>query len=214
MFSSQQHIHLSVEERSRSKSLPASPCSPKVYPKTLGESLCKGRADLPKSMENDQSNEDKLCSSENRLDVLKRQEEQYISSCESAQTVCDSLMLPDCIRITEPSKEDFGQSDMSLEITTDDSGKVTPCESAGEVFLQRPHILKGISSSRKGQSNIASFGLAFPSTGSLSSTSWTDVSEKKNSEEWGSFPFSPVFDLTCRDSGQVDGRYHFLFLLV
>ncbi|XP_018413216.1 PREDICTED: lysosomal-trafficking regulator [Nanorana parkeri] len=207
MFSSQQHIHLSVSERSRSKSLPASPsCVPKVYPKTLEGSLFKGGVDLAQSMENDKTNEDIICSSENRLDVLKRQEEQYISSCESAQTVCDSLMPPDCIRVTEPSKEEFGQSDISLEITTDDSGKVTPCESAGEVFLQRPRILKGISSSRKGQSNIASFGLAFPSSGSLSSTSWTDVSEKKNSEEWGSFPFSPVFDLTCRDSVQVDGR--------
>ncbi|CAI9531593.1 unnamed protein product [Staurois parvus] len=207
MFSSQQHIHLSVVERSRSKSLPASPsCSPKVYPKVLGGSLSKVLIDLPESTENDQSNEDKLCSNEHKLDVLKKQEEQYISSCESAQTVCDSLTLPNGIRITEPSKEDFGQSDISLEVTTDDSGKVTPCESAGEVFLQRPHILKGISPSRKGQGNIASFGLAFPSSGSLSSTSWTDVSEKKNSEEWGSFPFSPVFDLTLRDSVQVDGR--------
>lgn len=209
MFSSQQHIHLSVAERSRSKSLPASPsCSPKVYPKALGGSLSKGLTELPESMENDQSNEDQLCNSEPRLDVLKKQEEQYTSSCESAQTVCDSLMIPNGIRITEPSREDFGQSDINLEVTADESEKVTTCESAsesGEVFLQRPHVLKGISSSRKGQINIASFGLTFPSSGSLSSTSWTDVSEKKNSEEWSSFPFSPVFDLTLRDSAQVDG---------
>ncbi|KAM5163021.1 lysosomal-trafficking regulator [Mantella aurantiaca] len=204
MFSSQQHIHLSVVEKSRSKSLPASPsCSPKVYPKALGGSLSKGLVDLPESMENVQIDEDKLCSSEHRMDVLKKQEEQYISSCESAHTVCDSLMLPNCIRITEPSKEEL---EMSLEMTTDDSGKETPCESPGDIFLQRPHILKGISSSRKGHSNLSSFGLAFPSCGSLSSTSWTDVSEKKNSEEWGSFPFSPVFDLTSRDSVQVDER--------
>lgn len=215
MYSSQQHIHLSVAERSRSKSLPASPsCSPKVYPKSLGGSLSKGLTELPESMENDESNEDQLCSSEHRLDVLKKQEEQYISSCESAQTVCDSLIIPNGIRITEPSKEDFGQLDISLEITADESEKVTPCESvseSGEVFLQRPHVLKGISSSRKGQINTASIGLAFPSSGSLSSTSWTDVSEKKNSEEWSSFPFSPLFDLTLRDSAQVDGRYNFLF---
>lgn len=214
MFSSQQHIHLSVAERSRSKSLPASPsCSPKVYPKTLGGSLSKGLIDLPESIENNQNNEDKLCSFEHRLDVLKRQEEQYTSSCESAQTVCDSMMLPRCIQITEPSK-DFGLSDLSFEVTINGTGKGMPSEGPGEVSLERPQILKGISSPRKGQSNIASFGLAFPSCGSLSSTSCTDVSDKKNSEEWGSFPFSPVFDITHRDSAQADERYNFPLLLV
>ncbi|XP_072265185.1 lysosomal-trafficking regulator isoform X2 [Pyxicephalus adspersus] len=206
MFSSQQHLHLSVAEMSRSKSLPPSPsCSPKVYPRALRGSLSKSIVDVQESVENDQSNEDKLCSSQHRLNVLRRQKEQYISSCESAQTVCD-LMLPDCITITEPSKEYLGQLDNNLEVTADESGKVTPCESAGEVFLQRPHILKGISSSRKGQNNLTSFGPAFPSSGSLSSTSWTDMSEKKNSEEWGSFPLSPVFDLTRKDSVHLDGR--------
>ncbi|KAM9317348.1 lysosomal-trafficking regulator [Gastrophryne carolinensis] len=202
MFSSQPHIHLSVADRSRSKSLPASPsCSPKTYPKRLGGSLEKSIVALPESTD-DQNSKDKLCSTEHQLEVLKKKEE-YVSSCESAQTVCETLVLPDSITIIEPSKEDLGDTDISLENIAEDKVR---CESVGEVFLERPHVLKGISMSRKGQGPITSFGLAFPSSGSLSSSSLTDVSEKKNPEEWGSFPFSPMFALAHTESESTDGR--------
>ncbi|XP_068087878.1 lysosomal-trafficking regulator isoform X2 [Hyperolius riggenbachi] len=207
LFSSQQHIHLPVTDRSRSKSLPASPsCSPKVYPRRLGGRLGKSIDDLPDSVESEKNSEDNLCHSERRLDLLKGQEEQYMSSCESAQTVCESLTLPDCITITEPTKDDFGSLENGFEHTADYSGNVKPCESAGDLFPQRPHVLKGIASSKKGQTSIASYGPSFPSSGSFSSTSWTDGSEKKPFEEWCSFPFSPVFDIAHKDSDQGDGR--------
>ncbi|XP_075057049.1 lysosomal-trafficking regulator [Mixophyes fleayi] len=202
--STKSHMHLSVVERSRSKSLPASPsCSPKMHPKRLGGSLRKSTDDLTDSIKHDQGIQNKICSFEYKLEVLKKREDQYISSCESAHTVCESLMLSDCITVIEPSKEDLERSALSLESANNDSGKIMPYESTGEVFLQRPDNLKGIHSPKKGQNNI---NLAFPSSGSLTSACWTDVPEKKMSEEWGSFPFSPMFDLTRTDSVILEER--------
>ncbi|XP_056422915.1 lysosomal-trafficking regulator isoform X3 [Hyla sarda] len=189
LFSSQQHIHLSVVERSRSKSLPTSPSfSPKVLPKRLGGSLSKSIVDLKKSTDSEQAMADGFCKSDHRLEVLKTVEDQNISSCESAQTVCESGMLPECITITEPPKEDLDQ------FALHQSSKQTFQDVIEDTVLQRPDKLKGICSSRKGQSNMASISLAFPSIGSL--PSWGDVPEKKKSEEWVGFSFSPVFGLT------------------
>ncbi|XP_063773674.1 lysosomal-trafficking regulator isoform X2 [Pseudophryne corroboree] len=200
---SQQQTHLSVIERIRSKSLPASPsCSPKMHPKRLGRSLGKSTEDLTGSVRSDQGIPDKTCHLEYRFEVLKKKEDQYVSSCESAQTICESLLLSECVTIIEPSKEDFERSAFSPE-NANDAGKTAPFEGTGEVLLQRPDYLKGIYSQRKGQSNVS---FAFPTNGSLTSAIWTDVPEKKNSEEWGSFPFSPIFDLTHRDSVTIEER--------
>ncbi|XP_069810685.1 lysosomal-trafficking regulator [Dendropsophus ebraccatus] len=165
-----QHLQLSVVERSRSKSLPASPSlSPRVRPKRLGGSIVDVRGP--------QAEEDGTCVSEPRLDLLKAEEEPNVSSCESAHTVCESGRLPDCITISEPPEE----------------GDSRTGEAA---LLQRPDKLKGIHSPRRGQRSITGLSLAFPSAGTLPTASWGDLPEKKKGEEWGSFPFSPVFHLT------------------
>lgn len=204
LFSSQQHIHLSVIERTRSRSLPASPsCSPRVQPKRLGGSFSKSIIDLRDSIDSEQTVEDGMCKYEHKFEVLKTEEDQNVSSCESAQTVGESGVLPDCITITGPPKEELDQCTL-----VDESSTLTPQEVMGvDTVLQRPDKLKGIYSPRKGQSNVASISLAFPSSGSLPSASWADVHEKKKPEEWGNFSFSPVFGATQPDSVTIEKRY-------
>ncbi|XP_075718563.1 lysosomal-trafficking regulator isoform X2 [Rhinoderma darwinii] len=203
VFSSQQHIHLSVVERSRSKSLPASPSSsPRVLPKRIGGSLSKSIVDLTDPLKREQAIEDGMCKSDHRLEVLKIEEDQNLSSCESAQTMCESGMPPDCITITEPPREALDQYTLN-----DESSMLTPQEITGEdLVLRRPDKLKGIYSPRKGQGNVASISLAFPSSGSLPSTSWADVTEKKKFEEWGSLAFSPEFVLTHANPVNMEER--------
>ncbi|XP_066461496.1 lysosomal-trafficking regulator [Eleutherodactylus coqui] len=198
-FSSQQHLDDSEISRPRSKSLPTSPSSPGVQPERLGGSHSKSIADLTDCK---QAMEIEACKSDHRLEVLKTEEDPNVSSCESAQTVWESGMLPDFITVTELPKEDLEQCAVN-----DGSGTLTSQEGVGEdTVLRRPDKLKGIYSPKKGQGNVASISLAFPSNRSIPSTSWADVPEKKKSEEWGSFSLSPVFGFGHRDSINMEER--------
>ncbi|KAM3931239.1 lysosomal-trafficking regulator [Leptodactylus fuscus] len=198
IFSSQQHIHLPVVERYRSKSLPASPsCSPRIQPKRLGGSFHKSTVDLTDSSDSKQAMENAMDESYHRLDVLKK-EDQNVSSCESAQSVYESGMLSDCITVSEKPREDLDQS------TPNESSALISQEGVGEdTVLQRPDKLKGIYSSRKGQGSVS---LAFPLNGSLPSSSWPDVPDKKQSEEWGSFSLPSVFGLAHADAVYMEER--------
>ncbi|KAG9472227.1 hypothetical protein GDO78_020660 [Eleutherodactylus coqui] len=198
-FSSQQHLDDSEISRPRSKSLPTSPSSPGVQPERLGGSHSKSIADLTDCK---QAMEIEACKSDHRLEVLKTEEDPNVSSCESAQTVWESGMLPDFITVTELPKEDLEQCAVN-----DGSGTLTSQEGVGEdTVVRRPDKLKGIYSPKKGQGNVASISLAFPSNRSIPSTSWADVPEKKKSEEWGSFSLSPVFGFGHRDSINMEER--------
>ncbi|KAM8954167.1 lysosomal-trafficking regulator isoform 2-T2 [Pelodytes ibericus] len=197
LFTSQHHAFLSVVQKTRSRSLPSSPStSPKVPPKRLGGSLGRSTNDLKSTPENSSEIQEKECSSAGSTETLKRRDDQFISSCESAKTVCETENhIP--VDITVDSlNEDIEISVFHFEHKEDDPDHKFPCEGGGdEMSLQRPDHLKGIYSLKRGQSNMASLGLAFPPCGPSAAASWTNIPDKKNSDEWDNFQFSPLFNL-------------------
>ncbi|MEE6475211.1 hypothetical protein FKM82_010657 [Ascaphus truei] len=213
--SSQQNAYLSVERKSRSRSLPASPTtSPKVPPKRLGGSLGRSSIDLKDDPENDPADHEKNSCSAGSTETLKKKEDQYVSSCESAKTVCESSknafkveVLSVDITMVDPLKEDLELSVFQLETKESDADQAFTDENAeDELFLQRPNNLKGIYSIKRGQSNNSSLGLAFAPSGPSATACWTNFPDKKVSEEWDSFPFSPLFDRTHENPDSVGER--------
>ncbi|KAM4694759.1 lysosomal-trafficking regulator [Discoglossus pictus] len=192
-----QHGYLSVVRKSRSRSLPASPStSPKVPPKRFGGSLGRSTSDL-KDCGNCPENHVKSSSTAGSSLTLKRREDQYVSSCESAKTVCEIEALSIDITVADPLKDDLELSELQGENTEQDAERKFSYEATGdELLLQRPDSLKGIYAFKRGQSNITNLGLAFAPSGPTTIPSWTNLSDKKGSDEWDSFPFSPLFDQT------------------
>ncbi|MGH0131459.1 UNVERIFIED_CONTAM: hypothetical protein FKN15_014968 [Acipenser sinensis] len=144
-------------------------------------------------------------------------EDLLISSCESAQTVCDSGELPPCQNsalvnspeaASSPSQED--------EDTAGGSGEESPLglesedrfESAGGEGVRRPDSLKGIHSLQRSQSNFASLGLAFPAqNGSLAIARWPSLSDRGVlPEDWESYAYSPAYDCTFSKPDSTDDR--------
>ncbi|XP_063299447.1 lysosomal-trafficking regulator isoform X3 [Pelobates fuscus] len=203
VFSSQQHGYLSVVQKTRSRSLPASPAtSPKIPPKRLGGSLGRSNEDLKMTPENYSESQTKVSCSEGSTDTLKRREEQYMSSCESAKTVCESEISPANITIHSLS-EDIEAPMFHFENKEDVTVQKFTHESAiDEMALQRPDHLTGVYSLKKGQSNMTSLGLAFPPA----TTCWTTIPEKKDSDEWDNLNFSPLFNLAQSRYDSVEER--------
>ncbi|KAM4772207.1 lysosomal-trafficking regulator [Rhinophrynus dorsalis] len=207
VFSSQQHPNLSVIGKSRSRSLPSSlTTSPIIPSKRLGGSLGRSTNDLTDTSENYSCNQSEIGSVTGSSETLKRREDLYVSSCESAKTVCESEVLPVDITIVDPSKEDLEPSLLKMEQKEDDADQKYSYESSGDEALQRPDHLKGIYSLKKVQSNIPSLGLAFPPSGLSTSACWTNVSDKKASDDWDSFHLSPLFDQKQRNPDNADER--------
>ncbi|XP_073416193.1 lysosomal-trafficking regulator isoform X2 [Dendrobates tinctorius] len=195
VFSSQQH--LSVMKRFRSKSLPESPSC--LQPVKLGERFSRSEVDLKNS---EKSVMNGTCRSDHRLEVLKTEDDQKLSSCESAQTVCESSLLPDYITVTEVPKDDLDQFAVN-----DESSIRTPQDVVGEdTVLQRPSKLKGIYSFGQGHVNVASNSLPFSSCGSFPSVTGEAVPENKKSEDRRSFSFSPVFGIAHANSINMEER--------
>ncbi|CAH2251269.1 Hypothetical predicted protein [Pelobates cultripes] len=144
----------------------------------------------------------KVSCSEGSTDTLKRREEQYMSSCESAKTVCESEISPANITVHSLS-EDIEAPMFHFENKEDVTVHKFTHESAiDEVALQRPDHLKGVYSLKKGQSNMTSLGLAFPPA----TTCWTTIPEKKDSDEWDNLNFSPLFNLAQSRYDSVEER--------
>ncbi|XP_077145213.1 lysosomal-trafficking regulator [Ranitomeya variabilis] len=195
VFSSQQH--LSVIKRFRSKSLPASPSC--LQPVKLGGRFSRSEVDLTNS---EKSVMNGTCRSDHRLEVLKTEDDQNLSSCESAQTVCESSLLPEYITVTEVPKDDLDQLAVN-----DEPSILTPQDVVGEdTVLQRPSKLKGIYSLGQGHVDVASNSLPFSSCGSFPSVTGEAVPENKKSEDRRSFSFSPVFGLAHAKSISMEER--------
>ncbi|XP_053567057.1 lysosomal-trafficking regulator isoform X2 [Bombina bombina] len=194
---SSQHGYLSVVRKSRSRSLPASPSiSPKVPPKRLGGST----VDLKDDSENFHPNQDTARS----VPSLIKREDQYVSSCESATTICESEALSIDITVVDSMKDDLELPGLHIENQEDDADKKFSYQSSGDqLLLQRPDSLKGIYSFKRGQS-VTSLGLAFASSGPSATPPWTIISDKKGSDEWDNFPFTPLLDQT--HSNNMDER--------
>nr|XP_013800926.1 PREDICTED: lysosomal-trafficking regulator [Apteryx mantelli mantelli] len=191
------------------KSLPASPTSsPKVHPKRLTEKLGRSIDDLQNIGKGDLGDFQGKIGFVGSSETLKRvQEELFLSSCESAKTVCDSELtsaetFEDIPKEEELSENAFESKETDMELKYDDSS------AAPEPLLHRPDNLKGLSSFQKSQSNFAGLGLAFSVHGGSSVVArWPSLADKNVlPEDWESLAFSSASENTRKKSESLDDR--------
>ncbi|NWH59347.1 LYST regulator, partial [Geococcyx californianus] len=198
----------SHEPKRLCKSLPASPTSsPEVLRKRLSERMGRSVDDLQIIGKRDyidlQGRTGFLGSSET---VKRVQEELFLSSCESAKTVCDSELT------SAETLEDIAKEELSENIfESKEADADLKCEggaAAAEPSLRRPDNLKGLPSFQKIQSNFAGLGLAFSIHGGSSAIArWPSLVDKNVlPEDWESLTFSSVNENTPKPSESPDDR--------
>uniref|UniRef100_A0A3Q1FPP0 Lysosomal trafficking regulator n=1 Tax=Acanthochromis polyacanthus TaxID=80966 RepID=A0A3Q1FPP0_9TELE len=135
-------------------------------------------------------------------ETLKRGggDEQLLSSCESAKTICDSKDTGEGAALRTPSISVEEEREEVAEVDSLAEGSVGVAESedrfdwASDEAPRRPDSLKGIQSFQRSHSNLASLGLAFPApNGSLTIGRWPSAADRGSMpEDWESYTYSPV----------------------
>lgn len=112
-------------------------------------------------------------------------DEQLVSSCESAKTICDSKDIGEGGTLRTPSISVEEERDEAAEVDSLAEGSVGVAESedrfdwASDEAPRRPDSLKGIQSFQRSHSNLASLGLAFPApNGSLAVGRWPSAADR------------------------------------
>ncbi|PNI55240.1 LYST isoform 4 [Pan troglodytes] len=126
-------------------------------------------------------------------DTLKKgKEDAFISSCESAKTVCEmEAVLSAQVSVSDVPKGVLGfpvvkadHKELGAEPRSEDDSpgdESCPC---------RPDYLKGLASFQRSHSTIASLGLAFPSqNGSAAVGRWPSLVDR-NTDDWENFAYS------------------------
>ncbi|XP_053188690.1 lysosomal-trafficking regulator isoform X1 [Scomber japonicus] len=129
-------------------------------------------------------------------------DEQLLSSCESAKTICDSKEVGEGGAPCTPSISVEEERDEAAEVDSLAEGSVGVAESedrfdwASDEAPRRPDSLKGIQSFQRSHSNLASLGLAFPApNGSLAISRWPSAADRGSMpEEWESYTYSPGYE--------------------
>lgn len=129
-------------------------------------------------------------------------DEQLLSSCESATTICDSKDVDDVGSLRTPSISVEEERDEAGEVDSLAEGSVCVAESedrfdwASDEAPRRPDSLKGIHSFERSHSNLTSLGLAFPAqNGSLAVGRWPSVADRSSlPEDWESYTYSPGYE--------------------
>ncbi|XP_029426239.1 lysosomal-trafficking regulator isoform X3 [Nannospalax galili] len=182
----------------RSRSLPAFP----TYLPLMQAQKLPGR--LGCSIDKLQNIADSQPEKQNPLgssDTLKTgKEDAFISSCESAKTVCEmEALLAARASANDVPREALGfpmarvdHKDLGVEPRSDDESP------RDESFPRRPDNLRGLASFQQSHSTIASLGLAFPSqNGSAAASRWPSLVDK-NADDWENFAFSPGYESNYR----------------
>nr|BAA34688.1 BEIGE [Rattus norvegicus] len=178
----------------RSRSLPAFPTySPLMQAQKLAGSLVFSVDKLQNIADASPEKRNPLGSP---YTLKKSKEEAFISSCESAKTVCEmeaflaaqasangvsrgSLRFP----MARIDHKDWGTEHRSYDDSPGD-----------ESYPRRPDDLKGLASFQRSHSTIASLGLAFPSqNGSAVASRWPSLVDR-NADDWENFTFSPAYE--------------------
>ncbi|KAM6916813.1 lysosomal-trafficking regulator isoform 2-T2 [Xenentodon cancila] len=139
-------------------------------------------------------------------------DEQLLSSCESAKTICDSRDAGEGPALRTPSISVEEERDEAAEVDSLAEGSVGLAESedrfdwASEEAPRRPDSLKGIQSFQRSHSNLASLGLAFPvPNGSLTVGRWPSAADRGSvPEDWESYTYSPGYERTHSKTGSND----------
>ncbi|KAM7385834.1 hypothetical protein PAMP_001889 [Pampus punctatissimus] len=129
-------------------------------------------------------------------------DEQLLSSCESAKTICDSAEVGEGGALRTPSISVEEERDETAEVDSLAEGSVGVAESedrfdwASDEAPRRPDSLKGIQSFQRSHSNLASLGLAFPApNGSLAIGRWPSAADRGSMpEDWESYTYSPGYE--------------------
>ncbi|KAM4608027.1 lysosomal-trafficking regulator [Polymixia lowei] len=139
-------------------------------------------------------------------ETLKRGggDEQLLSSCDSAKTICDSREGGEGGALRTPSISVEEERDEATEVDSLAEGSVGVTESedrfdwASDEAPRRPDSLKGIQSFQRSHSNLASLGLAFPApNGSLAIGRWPSAADRGSlPEDWESYTYSPGYNRT------------------
>lgn len=128
--------------------------------------------------------------------LKKSKEEAFISSCESAKTVCEmEAFLAAQASANGVSRGSLrfpmarvDHKDLGTEHRSDDDSP------GDESYPRRPDNLKGLASFQRSHSTIASLGLAFPSqNGSAVASRWPSLVDR-NADDWENFTFSPAYE--------------------
>uniref|UniRef100_A0A3P8U990 Lysosomal trafficking regulator n=1 Tax=Amphiprion percula TaxID=161767 RepID=A0A3P8U990_AMPPE len=137
-------------------------------------------------------------------ETLKRGggDEQLLSSCESAKTICDLKDTGEGAAQRTPSISVEEERDEAAEVDSLAEGSVGVAESedrfdwASDEAPRRPDSLKGIQSFQRSHSNLASLGLAFPApNGSLTIGRWPSAADRGSMpEDWESYTYSPGYE--------------------
>uniref|UniRef100_A0A8B9IPH2 Lysosomal trafficking regulator n=1 Tax=Anser cygnoides TaxID=8845 RepID=A0A8B9IPH2_ANSCY len=201
----QQEISYQVPKR-LCKSLPASPTwSPQVHQKRLIERLGRSIDDLQNIGKHDYIDLQGKTGFVRHSENIKRVQEDFLSSCESAKTVCDSELtsvetFEDIPKEEELSENESKEADVDL--------KCNEGGAAAEPLLRRPDHLRGLTSLQKSQSNFAGLGLAFSVHGGSSAIArWPSFADKNVlPEEWESLAFSSSTENTRKTYESSDER--------
>lgn len=129
-------------------------------------------------------------------------DEQLLSSCESAKTICDlkdpvegAAPRPPSISVEE-DRDEAGEVDSLAEGSVGVAESEDRFDWASDEAPRRPDSLKGIQSFQRSHSNLASLGLAFPvPNGSLAVGRWPNAADRGSMpEDWESYTYSPGYD--------------------
>lgn len=129
-------------------------------------------------------------------------DEQLLSSCESAKTICEDKDAGEGATPRTPSISVEEERDEAAEVDSLADGSVGVAESEDrfewvtDEVPRRPDSLKGIPSFQRSHSNLASLGLAFPATnGSLTISRWPTAADRSSMpEDWESYTYSPSYE--------------------
>ncbi|NXA26782.1 LYST regulator, partial [Ibidorhyncha struthersii] len=191
------------------KSLPASPTSsPQPHRKRLTERTGRSVDDLQIIGKRDYIDLQGKIGFVGSSETIKRvQEELFLSSCESAKTVCDSELTSaetfEDIAKEELSENAFESKEADTDLKCNEGGS-----SAAEPLLRRPDNLKGLPSFQKSQSNFAGLGLAFSVHGGSSAIArWPSFADKSIlPEDWEGLAFSSSNENIQKPSESPDDR--------
>ncbi|NXV70828.1 LYST regulator, partial [Atlantisia rogersi] len=189
------------------KSLPASPtCSPQVHRRRLTVKMGRSIDDLQILGKHDYIDLQGRIGFVGSSETIKRiQEELFLSSCESAKTVCDSELtsaetFEDIAKEEELSENALESKEADADLKCNEGGGA-----AAEPLIPRPDNLKGLSSLQKNQNNFAGLGLVF-SGGSSAIARWPSFADKNVSEDWESLAFSSANENTQKTLESPDDR--------
>lgn len=178
----------------RSRSLPAFPtASPQIQPQKLTGSLGCSIDELQSIADNYIASQAEKLNSLASAETLKKDKEgAFLSSCESAKTVCETEpALSARTSINGIPKGTLGFPGVKVDHKELGAEPRSEDDSPGdESCLRRPDYLKGLASFQRSHSTIASLGLAFPSqNGSAAVGRWPSLVDR-NPDDWENFAFS------------------------